>query len=42
MNTNAKLTRFKIVFVGDQGVGKTSIITRFMNDEFTANVIFNQ
>ena len=26
--------KFKIVFVGDQAVGKTSIIGRFFNDAF--------
>jgi GTPase SAR1 family protein len=28
------LSRFKTVFLGDQSVGKTSIITRFMYDTF--------
>lgn len=28
------LSKYKIVFLGDQGVGKTSIITRFMYDSF--------
>ncbi len=27
-------TKYKIVFLGDQSVGKTSIITRFMFDNF--------
>lgn len=28
------LAKFKLVFLGDQSVGKTSIITRFMYDKF--------
>ncbi|CDK27338.1 unnamed protein product [Kuraishia capsulata CBS 1993] len=31
------LTKYKIVFLGDQGVGKTSLITRFMYDTFDAH-----
>ena len=31
------LAKYKIVFLGDQGVGKTSIITRFMYDNFDKN-----
>lgn len=27
-------TKFKLVFLGDSGVGKTSIIDRFVRDEF--------
>jgi len=27
--------RYKIVFVGDVGVGKTSIMNRFITDQFT-------
>ncbi len=31
------LAKYKIVFLGDQSVGKTSIITRFMYDSFDKN-----
>lgn len=30
----ASLAKYKLVFLGDQGVGKTSVITRFMYDAF--------
>jgi GTPase SAR1 family protein len=40
MNTsdlgNSILTvRYKLVFVGDVGVGKTSVMNRFITDQFT-------
>lgn len=28
------MLKFKLVFVGDQAVGKSSIITRFIKDQF--------
>jgi len=31
------LSKYKLVFLGDQSVGKTSIITRFMYDKFDVN-----
>lgn len=30
-------SKYKIVFLGDQSTGKTSLITRFMFDSFDAN-----
>ena len=29
-----QVTKYKLVFLGDQSVGKTSIVTRFMYDTF--------
>ena len=29
------ITKFKIVFAGDQNVGKTSVISRFMFDSYS-------
>lgn len=34
---SARLQRFKVVLVGQQSVGKTAILTRFMNDTFGSN-----
>ncbi|KHN31372.1 Ras-related protein RABH1e [Glycine soja] len=37
MATVSPLAKYKLVFLGDQSVGKTSIITRFMYDKFDIN-----
>jgi GTPase SAR1 family protein len=35
-NTNSmNTTRYKVVFVGDMSVGKTSIVLRFLGNKFT-------
>lgn len=34
---NSTLSKYKIVFLGEQSVGKTSLITRFMYDTFDDN-----
>ena len=33
-NRNNLLIRQKVIFLGDQGVGKTSILNRFLSDKF--------
>ncbi|KAM3133389.1 hypothetical protein pb186bvf_014550 [Paramecium bursaria] len=35
--TSGPMQKYKIVFLGDQSVGKTSIINRFIFDNFTGN-----
>jgi Ras-related protein Rab-6A len=37
MSQISSIAKFKLVFLGDQGVGKTSIITMFMFGTFEAN-----
>jgi Ras-related protein Rab-6A len=37
MTENGPVMKCKIVFLGDQSVGKTSIINRFIFDNFTGN-----
>lgn len=34
MAVEQPLSKYKLVFLGDQGVGKTNIISRFMYDRF--------
>ena len=36
-STTTNRQKYKIVFLGDQGVGKSSIIDRFVNDNFDEN-----
>lgn len=38
--TNSNKTKYKLAFLGNQGVGKSSIIEKYINDKFTeeANV----
>ena len=35
LGTSVLTVRYKAVFVGDVSVGKTSIMNRFVNNEFT-------
>lgn len=32
--SSVPVSKYKIIFLGDQSVGKTSIVTRFMYDTF--------
>lgn len=34
---NDEVPKFKIIFLGDQGVGKSSILNRFAQDKFESN-----
>ncbi|KAK8653575.1 hypothetical protein V6N13_127568 [Hibiscus sabdariffa] len=42
MATVSPLAKYKLVFLGDQSVGKTSIITRFMYDKFDTTYQFHR
>lgn len=42
MTENGPVMKCKIVFLGDQSVGKTSIINRFIFDNFTGNEQVNR
>ena len=33
-NLTQPVTKYKVVFLGDQSVGKTSIINRYINETF--------
>ena len=35
LGTSILTVRYKIVFVGDVGVGKTSVMNRFVNNDFS-------
>ena len=35
--TDAEVPKFKIIFLGDQGTGKSSILNRFVSDKFNPN-----
>ena len=35
LNSTLMTVRYKLVFVGDVGVGKTSIMNRFITEEFS-------
>ena len=37
MSENAEITNVKIVLIGESGVGKTCIVSRFVSDMFDAN-----
>jgi GTPase SAR1 family protein len=43
MGNSIMTVRYKLVFVGDVGVGKTSVMNRFITDQFSEeyDVIFN-
>jgi GTPase SAR1 family protein len=34
-NSSLNITRYKIVFIGDVSVGKTSILNRFLENKFS-------
>jgi len=36
------MSRFKIIFLGNQSVGKTSVISRFMDEQFEDNGVYFQ
>jgi GTPase SAR1 family protein len=42
LSSSAGKTKYKIILLGDQSTGKSSIIERFMHDKFSerANVFF--
>jgi Ras-related protein Rab-7A len=39
MSDGQNLKNHKVALLGDSGVGKTSIVIRYINDEFNQNVL---
>ncbi len=37
INAPEEIPKYKIIFLGDQSVGKSSILNRFANDKFENN-----
>lgn len=37
IDSNKEVPKFKVIFIGDQGTGKTAILNRFVNDKFDQN-----
>lgn len=38
---DSEIQKFKIIFLGDQGVGKSSILNRFASDKFDPDYSVN-
>ena len=37
LNTSSDIPKYKLIFLGDQGTGKSSILNRFVEDKFDSN-----